>query len=232
MNIERSFSFAFKSPGGVGRLMLGGLFTMLFGTVFFAFVVAGYLMRVLCDALEGRDGKLPEWKELGRLFNEGMMPMLVALGWASPIIVLFVVAQALTAALGLNLGLAAGYLLLEIVLSVLLSMILPLALMRLAIKRSLRAAFDVGKMLDFVRRNKGTFFTAWGLSYAASAVASVGLIAFGVGIFFTMFIANVIAMHLFAQAYRASQPFSDDRDGTLRASIAIPPPLKPRESVE
>jgi hypothetical protein len=219
MNIERSFSFAFKSPGGVGRLMLGGLFTMLFGTVFFAFVVAGYLMRVLCDAL-------------GRLFNEGMMPMLVALGWASPIIVLFVVAQALTAALGLNLGLAAGYLLLEIVLSVLLSMILPLALMRLAIKRSLRAAFDVGKMLDFVRRNKGTFFTAWGLSYAASAVASVGLIAFGVGIFFTMFIANVIAMHLFAQAYRASQPFSDDRDGTLRASIAIPPPLKPRESVE
>jgi len=230
MNIERSFSFAFKSPGGVGKLLLGGAFTLLFFTVFFAFVVMGYVMRVLCEALEGRDGKLPDWKDLGRLFNEGMMPMLVALGWASPIIVLFAVAQILTATLGLNLWLVAIYLILEALLSVAFSMILPLALMRLAIKRSLKAAFDIGQMLDFIRRNKGTYFTAWGLSFAAGAVASVGFVAFLVGIFFTTFIANVISMHLFAQAYRASQPFSDDKDGAVRASMAIPPPLKAHES--
>ena len=196
MNIERSFSFAFKSKGGVGKLLLGGVFTLLFFTVFFAFVVMGYLMRVMCEALEGRDGKLPDWKELGRLFNEGMMPMLVALGWASPIIALFVLVQVLTAALGLNLWVLLGYVGLEIVLSVLFSMILPLALMRLAIKRSLKAAFDIGQMLEFIRRNKGTFFTAWALTYAAGAVASVGFVAFGVGVFFTMFIANVISMSM------------------------------------
>jgi hypothetical protein len=230
MNIERSFSFAFKSPGGVGKLLLGGLFTLLFFTVFFAFVVMGYLMRVLCEALEGRDGKLPDWKDLGRLFNEGMMPMLVALGWASPIIALFVATQVLTATLGLNLWFLLIYVVLELVLSVLFSMILPLALMRLAIKRSLKAAFDVGQMLEFIRHNKGTYFTAWGLTYAAGAVASVGVVGLGIGICFTMFFANVISMHLFAQAYRASHPFSDDKDGALRASMAIPPPLKARDS--
>jgi len=230
MNIERSFSFAFKSPGGVGKLLLGGVFTLLFFTVFFAFVVMGYVMRVLCEALEGRDGKLPDWKDLGRLFNEGMMPMLVALGWASPIIALFVAVQVLTATLGPNLWLLAIYLLAEAVLSVLLSMILPLALMRLAIKRSLKAAFDIGQMFEFIRRNKGTFFTAWGLTFAAGAVASVGFVALFVGFFFTIFMANVISMHLFAQAYRASHPFSDDKDGAVRASMAIPPPLKARDS--
>lgn len=225
MNIERSFSFAFKSPGGVGKLLLGGVFSLLFFTVFFAFVVMGYLMRVLCEALEGRDGKLPDWKDLGRLFNEGMMPMLVALGWASPLIALFVTVQVLAACLGLNLWILVAYLLLEIVLSVMFSMILPLALMRLAIKRSLKAAFDVGQIMEFVRANKGTFFTAWGLSLAAGALSSVGFVALGVGLFFTSFMANVITMHLFAQAYRASQPFTDDKDGALRSSIAIPPPL-------
>jgi hypothetical protein len=230
MNIERSFSFAFHSPGGVRKLLLGGVFTMLFFTVFFAFVVMGYVMRVLCEALEGRDGKLPDWKDLGRLFNEGMMPMLVALGWASPIVVLFVVAQILTATLGLNLWIIFSYLLLEALLSVAFSMILPLALIRLAIKRSLKAAFDIGQMLEFIRRNKGTFFTAWGLTFAVGAVASVGFAAIIVGFFITTFIANVISMHLFAQAYRASQPFSDDKDGAVRASMAIPPPLKARSS--
>jgi hypothetical protein len=230
MNIERSFSFAFKSPGGVRKLLLGGVFTMLFFTVFFAFVVMGYIMRVLCDALEGRDGKLPDWKDLGRLFNEGMMPMLVALGWASPIVALFVAAQVLTATLGLDLWIVLIYLLLEAVLSVAFSMILPLALIRLAITRSLKAAFDIGQILEFIRRNKGTFFTAWGLTFAVGAVASVGFAAFIVGFFFTTFIANVISMHLFAQAYRASQPFSDDKDGAVRASMAIPPPLKARDS--
>ena len=226
MNIERSFSFAFKSPGGVGKLLLGGVFTLLFFTVFFAFVVMGYVMRVLCEALEGRDGKLPDWKDLGRLFNEGMMPMLVALGWASPIIALFIVSRIVIMAGGLSVWVLLAHFTLQILLSVAFSMILPLALMRLAIKRSLKAAFDVGKMLAFIRRNKGTFFTAWGLTFAAGAVASVGFAAFFVGIFFTTFIANVISMHLFAQAYRASQPFSDDVDGTLRSSIAIPPPLR------
>jgi MFS family permease len=214
----------------VRKLLLGGVFTMLFFTVFFAFVVMGYIMRVLCEALEGRDGKLPDWKDLGRLFNEGMMPMLVALGWASPIIALFVAAQVLTATLGLNLWILFIYLLLEAVLSVAFSMILPLALIRLAIKRSLKAAFDIGQMLEFIRRNKGMFFTAWGLTFAVGAVASVGFAAFVIGFFFTTFIANVISMHLFAQAYRASQPFSDDKDGAVRASMAIPPPLKARDS--
>jgi hypothetical protein len=230
MNIERSFSFAFKSPGGVRKLLLGGLFTLLFFTVFFAFVVMGYLMRVLCNALEGRDGKLPDWTDLGKLFNEGMMPMLVALGWASPIIALFIVSRVVMMVAGFSWGLLLGHFTLHLVLSVALSMILPLAFMRLAIKRSLKASFDIGQMIDFIRRNKGTYFTAWGLTYAAGAVASVGFAAFGVGLAFTAFIANVISMHLFAQAYRASQPFADDKDGALRASIAIPPPLTARDS--
>jgi len=44
-------------------------------------------------------------------------------------------------------------------------------------------------------------------------------------VFFTIFVAGVVNVHVYAQAYRASTSFEDDRDGSLRSSMAIPPPL-------
>ncbi len=221
MNIERSFTFAFKAPGAAGKLVLGGVFSLLFFTVFFAFVVMGYVMRVLCDALEGRDAKLPEWKDIGGLFNEGLMPMLVVLIYSFPLIVLVVIEQLV----GMNLGLLVVFLSLRLALLLILSVVLPLALIRFAVKSSMRAAFDFGEILSFIRRNPGIYFTAWGLAMVVGLVSSLGLVALGIGIFFTSFVANVIAVHLYAQAYRAARPFTDDDQGELRASMAIPPPL-------
>ena len=225
MNIERSFRFAFKSPGAIGKLALGGLFSLLFFTVFFPIVVMGYMMRVLCDALEGRDAKLPDWS-LGELFNEGLMPILVVLAYCSPLIALMILEQILIALFGLSIPLSILFLLLHLIIPVALSMLVPIALIRFAIKRSMKAAFDLKEIVGFIKKNKGPFFTAWGLSFAVGAVSSIGLFVFIIGLFFTNFIAGLITMHLYASAYRASTPFNDDKDGELRSSMAIPPPLR------
>jgi hypothetical protein len=250
MKIERSITFAFKAPGGIPKLVLGGLFSILFFTIFFGIVVMGYLMRVLCDALEGRDAKLPSWGGLGQLFNEGLQPVLLIVAYASPLIALFVI-EALLGAFGSSLVLMAILMLVRLLISILLSILIPAALIRFAVKGSLKAAFDFGEILGFIGANKGTYFTAWGLSLAVGVAA--GLIATVVGgiiggaalavgglelwvlftaagalIFaslFTTFTSTLISMHLYAQAYRSSKPFADDKDGELRASMAIPPPL-------
>jgi hypothetical protein len=250
MNIERSFTFAFKAPGGLGKLVLGGVFSVLFFTIFFGIVVMGYLMRVLCDALEGRDAKLPAWSGLGQLFNEGLQPVLLVVAYASPMIVLFVV-EALVGVLGSSVAVMAITMVLRLVISVLLSILIPAALIRFAVKGSLKAAFEFGEILGFIGANKGTYFTAWGLSLAVSVAASliatvfggiIGGVTLAVGglelwvagvaagawvfaLLFTTFASTLISMHLYAQAYRASKPFADDKDGELRASMAIPPPL-------
>jgi MFS family permease len=252
MNIERSFVFAFKAPGGIAKLLLGGLFSVLFFTVFFGFVVMGYLMRVLCDALEGRDAKLPSWGEIGSLFNEGLQPVLIIVAYCSPLIALLVVEQILNAILGWSFGVIAVFMALRFVIGIAISIAMPAALIRFAIKGRIRAAFDFGEILGFIKKNPGTYFTAWGLALVVGVVAGLvamllGGIVFGVAVaagglsspviftglgallvasFFTAFASYLISMHLYAQAYRASTPFEDDKDGVLRASMAIPPPLK------
>lgn len=249
MGIERSFTFAFKAPGGLGKVVVGGLFSLLFFTVFFPFVVMGYLMRVLCNALEGRDAKLPGW-ELGPLFNEGLFPVIILLIYSAPVLVVFALNQLIMGFMGLNMAVVLPLMFLEIVLGIVAALLIPLALIRFAVTRSLKASFDLGRIVGFIRRNKGQYFTAWGLSLGVGAV--VGLIAFIVSIIvfvvtwivsdpltglaasgvammlvglFLSFISNLIPMHLYANAYRASIPFDDDDDGELRSSMAIPPPL-------
>ncbi len=245
MKIERSFTFAFKGPGSAKKLLLGGVFSLLFFTVFFAFVVVGYTMAVLCNALEGRDAKLPEWTDLGARFNEGVQPVLVMLAYCSPIVILFIVEIQLAA-----LSTFIGEFLLPVlaIIGLVVSVLLPLALIRCVVNGSIKAAFELSKIFSFIKENPGTYFTAWGLSIAVTTAASLASIAVLLGavglqlavggpasylggiitliVFcFTYFIANIIVVHLYAQAYRASTPFEDDQEGTIRASMAVPPPL-------
>lgn len=246
MNIERSFSFAFKAPFATRKLALGGVFSLLFFTVFFAFAVVGYVIRILCDVLEGRDANLPDWTDLKGLFSEGLQPVLIILAYGSPLIVLSFVEIQLQLA-GLSTGLLLGPIGLLVAIPV--SLVLPLALVRFITRGSLKAAFEFRKILEFFTRNVGTYLTAWGLAIAVSTSAAIigivplaatlflfpifGMAALKIGLAvalvvwsFATFIASVISVHLYAQAYRASTPFSDDTDGTIRASMAMPPPLR------
>ncbi len=246
MNIERSFIFAFKAPASTKKLLLGGVFSALFFTVFFAFVVTGYLMRILCNGLEGRDARLPDWTDLRALFNEGLQPMLIFIVYCSPLIVLSII----EIQLGMVDTFIGPYLLpVHMIVIILMSVFAPLALIRCVINGTMKSAFEFGKIKAFIKKNPGTYFTAWGLSMAVHVGANVvflivlagmgglyfigGLSALGIGLVLgafiysiALFIANVITVHLYAQAYRASTPFADDREGPMRASMAVPPPLR------
>jgi Protein of unknown function (DUF4013) len=245
MKVERSFTFAFRAPQATKKIFRGVLFCMLFFTVFFAFVVVGYVMRILCDVLEGRDARLPEWDNLMDLFNEGLQPVLIILVYLSPIILMSILEIQL-AGMGLFLGVVLSPL--ELALGLLVSIALPIALIRSVVIGSLKAAFDFGPLFDFVKSRAGTYFKVWAISVllgigGAFLVLVLAILTgllfkvaggpgLAIGVFlictilsFAFFISSVVAAHLYAQAYRLSKPFVDDRDGEIRASIAVPPPL-------
>ncbi len=225
MKVERSFSFAFRAPEAAKKLFIGGAVSTLFFTVFFAFVVAGYVMRVLCDVLEGRDARLPDWSDFRSLFFEGMEPVLVLLGYYSPVLVLYLVRIYVSVSggdPGTDLLLIAPTAALQIIAS----MLVPAALIRLVVKGDIKAAFHFKEIFTFIGNNAGRYFVAWGLVFALKIVSVFCAVFFVVGFFFATFIASVISAHLYAQVYRTSKPFGDDPQGTIRGSMAIPPPLR------
>ena len=226
MNIGRSLVFAFVAPSGPKKLLLGGLFSLLFFLVYFPFVVMGYLMRILCDTLEGRDAKLPEWSDHKELFHEGLQPILVVLIYVGPAVLLNIFKSFIWIWTGSNWFLEAVFFVFWLAYFLISTTLLPLPLIRLVVKSSFSEAFDFNQLIAFIKANPGNYFTAWGVWLALGAAAGlIGSLLAGIGIFFTGFVANVIGVHLFAQAYRASSPFADDADGEVRSSLALPPPL-------
>jgi hypothetical protein len=181
-----------------------------------------------------------------------LQPVLLVVVYSSPLIAMVIIEQVLSATLGFSLIVLSVFMILRLIIGVALSILIPAALIRYAVKGSLRAGFDFGQISGFIGANKGTYFTAWALSLvvgvAAGLVATLigGIISgvtlavgglelwvlfTGVGALvcaslFTAFTSSLISMHVYAQAYRASIPFADDKDGVLRASMAIPPPLR------
>jgi hypothetical protein len=226
MNIERSIVFIFNDKQWLKKLLLGGVFSLLFFTVFFAFVVTGYVMRVFCNELEGRDTALPDWDDLGGLFNEGLLPVMIGILYFTPLIVISAIEQIIHAASGLAFGALVAFQAIDAVLLILIFIFLPLGMVRYVVKRSMRSAFELAQIVDFIRRNAGTYLTAWAVAtFLFGLIGAVGLVGLGVGVLVTGFASTLMSAHLYAAAYRASKPFADDRDGELRASMALPPPL-------
>jgi hypothetical protein len=226
MNIERSIVFIFNDRQWPKKLLLGGVFSLLFFTVFFAFVVAGYVMRVFCNALEGRDVGLPEWDDLGGLFNEGLLPVMIGILYLTPLIVISAIEQIIHAAFGLAFSALVVFQTIDAIVLLLVTVFMPLGMVRYVVKRTMRSAFELGRIVDFIKRNAGTYFTAWAVAtFLFNLIAILGLVGLGVGVLITGFASWLMSAHLYAAAYRASKPFADDRDGELRASMALPPPL-------
>lgn len=226
MKIKRSFVFAFNDPHALKKLVLGGLFLFGFFTIYCFIMVVGYFMRILFAALEGRDAGLPDWKNYTDLFNEGLLPLLVILAYVSPLIGITILEQMSIAIFYPNLEILSVLLVLKLLLTLAVGLFMPWALIRFIIHGSLREAFNLSKILEFIRTNPKHALTVWGLSVATGLAATiVGLACLVIGIFFTSFVNLVVVAHLHAQAYRESTPFSDDKDGKIRSAVTVPPPL-------
>ncbi len=225
MTVGRSISFAFKAPGAASKLAVGTLCSMLFFTGFFAFVLAGYLTRVLCNALEGRDVNLPTWKNLKELFIEGVEPVLILMVFFSPTILFLLAEWGLNATLGESVAVSIILAIPRILVAIGASIIFPVAMLRFVVKRSLSSAFEISHLLRFIRNNGSQYFKAWGLSIVLMILAVLCSIFFVVGLFFGTFVAYVIMVHLYAQTYRGGTPFKDDKESSIRSALTIPPPL-------
>lgn len=184
MDIGRSFTYMLQQPGGVGKLVIGGL--LLFVPIFGWAVVAGYMIRTLRQVSAGSES-LPEWTDWGGLFVTGLLVWVGGLIYEAP---------------GLIVGrFGTGGALLQSLWGIIVFIVLPAALMRFAATDNIGAFFDFSEIIAFIRTNTSNYILAIVLALVAGFLSMFGMILLIVGVVFTIFWASLVTAHLYGSVW-------------------------------
>ena len=188
MNVEQSFTYPFEDKEWISKLGLGALISMV---PILNFAWSGYLVGILRNMMNHVVEPLPAWDDLGKKFSDGLILFVAGLIYALPIVIPLLLPLVVTALSGLSSGIRnmqdimrsiteAGSVLLlclsclVILYGILLSILYPAILVMFAREGTFVSCFKLPEAFALVKNNAAAFFTAWGLSVAASI--GVGLI--------------------------------------------------------
>lgn len=217
LDIGKAFTFVFEDQNWItkvligGGLILGGIITVV-GWLFTGPVILGYCVQVLRNVYAGNPQPLPEWDNWGERWIDGFKAWVVSLVMAIPLIIVALVIQVPANILnatsdsgvsgaGTALSLCGGCL--SFLLSIGVALIIPIAVARYATTNNIGNALQIGEIFATLRQNIGLYIIVALLStFAVGLVASLGIIACFVGVFFTAFYGSLVQYNLYAQAYR------------------------------
>ena len=220
VDFGRSFSFVTEDPEWVKKILIGGAFAvaclLLVGVPF----VLGYFSRTLRNVVAGEPRPMPEWDDLGGLFNEGLRLTAVYLLYTLGIVAVLaafgcVLTLPLTLlsgsgarpseALGLlgGLGIVALYGVLMLV-SLALAVYLPAALARSALRGTVADGFAWREVLGFIQANLGNYLLTLVIYLLASFLSQLGMVLCCVGIFPAAFWGYMVLAAALGQTVRLS----------------------------
>ncbi|MGN6673984.1 MAG: DUF4013 domain-containing protein [Thermomicrobiales bacterium] len=223
LDIGKAFTFVTDDPKWVTKVLIGGglfiatlvLLLTVIGWIFVAAIIAGYLIQLARNVINGEAQVLPEWDNWGVKMTDGFKVIVVGIVYALPTILIslvFTVPSTIMSASGSSGVQATGSLLgllggcLNFFVGIAVALVSPIALARYASTSNLTSAFQFGEVFGILRQNIGMYIiVALLTAIVLQLVAGIGLIACFVGVFFTGFYAEMVAFHLYDQAYRAAQ---------------------------
>ena len=216
MEYGKAFTYVQQDANWIKKFVVAGL--LYFVPIAGQLLVAGYALEITRRVIENNPEVLPEWGDWGTLFKKGLNVLVVGLVYALPLIL---IGLCLGAPLGVAIssmsdsgsgdglvgviGIAYSCLSCVILLYALfMGVMLPAALGRVAATDQLGAAFKFGEVLALVRSKLLVYVVVMLVaSLAASLLASLGSIVCGIGVVFGAAYGQLVAAHLYGQAYQA-----------------------------
>jgi hypothetical protein len=209
MDIGRAFGFVFDDEEWITKILIGGI---VFLIPIVNFAAYGYMLQVGRNVMQDNPRPLPGWSDFGDHFMRGLYYIVISLVYAIPIIIVSCIMQFIIPILGAAGGdeaaaAGAGLMLvcfvpLIIILSLVVYMLLSAALVRYIQTDSVGQALQVGTVWNMVRSSPGTYGMLLLVAILAGLVASLGIIACGVGVLFTSVYAYAVIGHTMGQVAR------------------------------
>lgn len=208
MQLDEAVGHIWRDPRWVEKTAVGAFFAFLSLILIGIPFLVGYWAEAVRRAAGGPVGALPEWRDLGRKFTDGLGVMVVGIVWALPAWLIFSWAGFMNAVAGENRLVAVVILCVQCIgwlLGLLLSFVAVAAVIRYAVHGRLGAAFQVREVLDLIRARPGRYLAAVIASWIVGALATVGLVLCFVGFLVTGFWALAASGNLYGQVVRGQE---------------------------
>ncbi len=209
MDFGKAFSYPFEDQDWLKKVGLAALFILI--PVIGPLLIAGWGLAITRRVIKKDPEPLPDWSEFGEILGGGFKVAVVWFAYMLPVILLQACVQ-LAAIGGIDStndeALIAGLSFvifciscLVFIYSLIMAFIVPAALGNMAAKNDLSSAFRFGEVVGLVRAQPGAYAIVFLGSLAAGFIASLGIVACFIGVFFTAAYATTINAHLRGQAY-------------------------------
>lgn len=214
IDFARPFVFVFEDPDWLKKILIGGLFYLASILIVGIFFVGGYAVRLARNIIGGVARPLPEWDDLGGTLVDGVKVFLIALIYAIPIILAWLLAYGGMAAAGTvaderfaePLTVLFGCMVpVFFLLVVAYSVFLPAVLLMYVATGSIGEALNIRKAVRFVVNNPANYILAYVVNLIANFLGQLGIILLCIGLLFTSFWALLVSTYAFADAYRLAR---------------------------
>lgn len=208
----KPFAFVFEDARWINKVLIGGIFQLLaFMLVGIPFLL-GYWAKLVRNVAAGATLPLPEWDDLGEMFNEGLRLIGVAILYALPfvaVICMMVIPMVIVSAAASHhdsdfdpSGMFACVWCLIFPISIAYAVWMPAALLYVIAEERFGAAFEFGRIWNFISNNVGNYLLAVVVMFVARFAAGFGIVLFCIGILFTMFWAMCVTFYAFGQTWK------------------------------
>lgn len=215
MDIGKAFTFVFEDEEWITKVLVGGLFLLASCVLIGIPFLLGYMIALMRNVMQGVEKPLPKWENLGGMFRDGLILILIFIVWLIPVWVLMCLQWLLTWAFANGSDAGAAMAVITTCVSCLygiwglvVALFTPAIYVRFARTPEFRSGFEFAELWQFTRDNIGNVIIAILLGWVASIIGSLGVILCVIGVFVTLFWASVVEAHLYAQVYvyRKGQP--------------------------
>ena len=214
-NLGKAFSYIFDDPAWVVKVVIAALFMLLSIVGVGVFILLGYLVELTQRVMRREQVPLPEWKDVGVKFVLGFKYFIVLFVYALPVLFLAIPLVVLTAlaaisqsSQAINAFLAVytfGFVLLLIPYVLFYTLLTPIITYRFALRERIGDGLDIGGIFGDFRRNWQNTLVVALITVGLESFAGIGIFAFLIGVFFTLFYAYAVAGYMYGTLYLSAQ---------------------------
>jgi hypothetical protein len=208
MQISTPFAAVTRHPSWPGRIAISALVSLI--PVVGSVALYGYFLRIAESAATREPTELPDWgsEDVGELLMRGLKGYLVVLVYSLPLIIIYFTlmccAQLLPLAFAggdeqsglvgiLMLAIAGVTLIVMLIGAVVTGLVVNVGLARLVEHGSVGAALKIGDAIATLRTDVRPWFMLLLTQVLAGMVATLGVLACGVGVLFTVAYAQCVS---------------------------------------